>query len=270
MEFHEKCVTALEEVKKSKPLVHNITNYVTVNDCANIILAIGGSPIMADEIAEVEDMVAIASCLVINMGTLNERTVASMIKAGKKANELKKPVVFDPVGVGAGPYRNKSAQKLLNEVEFAVIRGNMSEIKFLSGLAVQTKGVDSVADESGGIEAAKAFAAKMGCVAAVTGKTDIITDGQSVCLIENGHQILTGVTGTGCMTSALVGTYCGAIKDYFVAAAAGVMSMGLAGERAQKTLKNDEGIGTFRMRLFDAIYNMSGNNFRQEGRIKIV
>lgn len=269
MDIIKECIKALEQVKEKKPLVHNITNYVTVNDCANIIAAIGGSPIMADEINEVEDMVSIASCLVINMGTLNETTVASMIKAGKKANELGVPVVFDPVGVGAGPYRNKIAEMLLNKIRFAVIRGNMSEIKSLSGLAVKTKGVDSVADEAGGVEAAMSFAAKMKCIAAVTGKTDIITDGKRVCLIENGHPILTGVSGTGCMTSALVGTFCGAVQDYFLAATAGVMVMGLSGELAQSTLIGTEGIGTFRIRLFDYMYSLDGETIRKEGRIKI-
>lgn len=269
MDIIKECITALKILKEKKPLVHNITNYVTVNDCANIILAIGGSPIMADEVNEVEDMVAISSCLVINMGTLNERTVASMIKAGKKANELKKPVIFDPVGVGAGPYRNRTAEKLMSEIQFAVIRGNMSEIKFLSGLAVQTKGVDSVADETGGVEAARGFAGRMKCIAAVTGKRDIITDGKRLCLIDNGHPILTEVTGTGCMTSALVGTYCGAVQDYFLAASAGVMSMGLAGELAQRTLQSNEGIGTFRMRLFDSIYSLTGETIMKEGRMKV-
>jgi hydroxyethylthiazole kinase len=269
MDILEKCIALLEKVKKNKPLVHNITNYVTVNDCANMILAIGGSPIMADEIQEVEDMVAIASSLVLNMGTLNERTVASMIKAGKKANELNKPVIFDPVGVGAGPYRNKIAARLLTEIKFTVIRGNMSEIKSLSGLAVQTKGVDSVADAAGGLEAAKGFAAKMKCIAAVTGKTDIITDGKNVCLIENGHPMLTGVTGTGCMTTALVGTFCGAGNDYLAAASAGVLAMGLAGEIAQKMLQDQEGIGTFRIRLFDAVYRLNSEILRKGGRIQI-
>ncbi len=129
MDIIKECVEALKELKERRPLVHNITNYVTVNDCANIILALGGSPVMADDISEVEDMVAIASSLVINMGTLSERTVGSMIKAGKRANQLHIPVIFDPVGVGATPYRNKVAQTLLNEIHFAVIRGNMSEIK---------------------------------------------------------------------------------------------------------------------------------------------
>lgn len=269
MDILKECVNAFLKVKEIQPLIHNITNYVTVNDCANIILSIGGSPIMADEINEVEEMVSIASSLVINMGTLNERTVASMIKAGKKANELGKPVVFDPVGVGAGPYRHKIAKILQQEIKFAVIRGNMSEIKFLSGLMVQTKGVDSVAEEAGGVEAAKEFASKMKCVAAVTGKRDIITDGERTCLIENGHSMLTAVTGTGCMTTALVGTYCGAEKDHFVAASAGVLTMGLAGELAQKTLKGSEGIGTFRMRLFDSIYSLDEEIIKKEGRISI-
>lgn len=270
MDILQECITALKEVKNKKPLVHNITNYVTVNDCANIILAIGGSPVMADDINEVEDMVSIASALVINMGTLNSRTVESMVRAGKKANELGIPVIFDPVGVGATPYRNDTARRIMDEVRLAVIRGNMSEIKFLSGLSVKTKGVDSVADEAGGEKAAREFARKMNVVAAVTGKTDIITNGEKVFLIDNGHPLLSGVTGTGCMTTALVGTFCGAVKDYLAAACAGVMSMGLAGELAQKTLTKGEGIGSFRVRLFDIISNLNEDIIRKEGKIRIV
>jgi hydroxyethylthiazole kinase len=269
MDIIKECISAFTAVKETKPLIHNITNYVTVNDCANIILAIGGSPIMADEMNEVEEMVAISSCLVINMGTLNERTIASMLKAGKKANELGKPVVFDPVGVGAGPYRNETALRLMKEIQFAVIRGNMSEIKFLSGLAVQTKGVDSVADEAGAEDAALRFASGMNCVAAVTGKTDIISDGKKVCRIENGHPMLKAVTGTGCMSSALVGTYCGAVKDYFVAASAGILTMGLAGELAYKTLKENDGIGAFRIRLFDSVFNLRCETIASEGRMTV-
>ena len=149
-------------VKDKKPLVHHITNYVTVNDCANMVLAIGGSPVMADDLAEVEEMLAFASALVINIGTLNERTIQSMITAGKKANQLGVPVVLDPVGVGATTLRTETTAILLKEVRFAVIRGNMSEIKMIAGLNVQIKGVDSIASEENGIEIAKALAVKLG------------------------------------------------------------------------------------------------------------
>ncbi len=135
---------------------------------------------------------------------------------------------------------------------------------------VQTKGVDSVTDETGGVEVAKDLAARMNCVAAVTGKTDIITNGKAVCSIANGHPILAHVTGTGCMATALVGTYCGVVADSFIAAAAGVMTMGLAGELAQRTLQDKEGIGTFRVRLFDSVYNLGEDTIRKEGRIKLL
>lgn len=263
----QSCINALEKVKRKKPLIHNITNYVTVNDCANAILAIGGSPVMADEDAEVEQMTSLASCLVINMGTPNERTVAAMVKAGRKANRIGVPVVFDPVGVGATEYRNLTAGKILAEVQVAVIRGNMSEIKYLSGLTVQTKGVDSIAEETGAAEAAKSFAAKMKCVVAATGKIDIVTDGKRVGLIANGHLLLTGVTGTGCMSSALTGAYCGAEEDYFIAAMAGIMTMGLAGELAQRSLRAGEGAGTFRIRIIDKIAALNEELIRKEGRI---
>lgn len=269
MEISRLCANALTDLQIKKPLVHNITNYVTVNDCANIILAIGGSPVMADDINEVEDMVNIASALVINMGTLNARTVDSMIAAGKMANKLNIPVVFDPVGVGATPYRNTTAKKIMDEVKLAVVRGNMSEIKFLSGIAVQTKGVDSIADEADGEEVALKFAREMGTVAAITGKTDIISDGNQVCLINNGHPLLSNVTGTGCMTSALVGTFCGAVNDYFVAASVGVMCMGLAGELAEKTLSSAEGIGTFRVKIFDQISKLNEDTIMKEGKITL-
>ena len=133
----------LNEVRNKKPLVHNITNYVTVNDCANILLAIGASPIMADDIKEAADITKISSALVINIGTLNERTIESMIASGKKANELNIPVIFDPVGAGASEFRNETTKKILEEVKISVLRGNMSEIKFISGLESSTKGVDA-------------------------------------------------------------------------------------------------------------------------------
>lgn len=224
---------------------------------------------MADDLHEVEDMVSISSALVINMGTLNTRTVESMIAAGKRANELGIPVIFDPVGVGATPYRNATAKKIMDEVKLAVVRGNMSEIKSLSGMAVQSKGVDSVADETDGATVARAFARNTGIVAAITGKTDVISDGGRVCLINNGHSLLSGVTGTGCMASALVGTFCGAVPDYLIAATAGVMCMGLSGELAEKTLSETEGIGTFRVKLFDQISRLNEETIMKEGKITL-
>jgi hydroxyethylthiazole kinase len=247
----------LEYVKEKSPLVHHITNYVTVNDCANIVLALGGSPVMADDICEVEEMVAFAGALIINIGTLNSRTIDSMIAAGRKANKLGIPVILDPVGVGATHLRRDTASRLLKEIKFAIIRGNMSEIKMLAGLDVKIKGVDSAASEEGGKDVAIGLARSLKCVIAITGAVDVISDGERICFISNGDKMLSKVTGTGCMSTSLIGTYSAASKDYFVSAAAGVMTMGLAGELALKSLNAAEGIGTFRMRLFDQVYRMN-------------
>ena len=256
-------------VKKNKPLVHHITNYVTVNDCANIVLALGGSPVMADDIEEAAEMTAIASVLVINIGTLNSRTVQSMLAAGKMANEKGIPVILDPVGIGATKLRTEAAREIIHEVKLAVIRGNMSEMKFLSGANVLVKGVDSTAGEEDGASIAKTLAEQLNCIVAITGKTDVITDGQQVCYIANGHEMLTRITGTGCMTTSLVGTYCGANSDYFAAAVAGVMTMGLAGEIAYKALQKTDGVGTYKAKLFDAIYNLSTENILYGGKINV-
>ena len=262
-------LTSFLNVRQNKPLVHHITNYVTVNDCANIVLALGGSPVMADDIEEAAEMTAIASALVINIGTLNSRTVQSMLAAGKMANQKKIPVILDPVGIVATKLRTDAVQKIIHEVELAVVRGNMSEMKFLSGANVLVKGVDSTAGEEDGAVIAKTLAKQLNCVIAITGKTDVITDGQQVCYIANGHEMLTRITGTGCMTTSLVGTYCGANSDYFVSAVAGVMTMGLAGEIAYRALHKTEGIGTYKARLFDAIDNLSTENILYGGKINV-
>ncbi len=267
MEMIKNIISNLEAVKEKSPLVHHITNYVTVNDCANIVLALGGSPVMADDIKEVEQMVSFASALVINIGTLNERTIEAMIKAGLKANELNIPVILDPVGVGATELRTETVKRLIAKIKFAVIRGNMSEIKITSGLDVEIKGVDSTASDVGAIEVAQNLAKKLNTVVAITGARDVITDGERVCLIDNGHKILSMVTGTGCMSTALIGAYAGGTKDYLVAAVAGIMSMGIAGEKAYESLSDKDGIGTFRMRLFDNIYNLSSVDFKERGKV---
>lgn len=268
MELLKAICESLTLVKERSPLIHQITNYVTVNDCANIVLALGGSPVMADDIDEVEQMVSFAGALVINLGTLNQRTIESMIAAGKKANNLGIPVVLDPVGVGATQLRTNTAQELLKEVKMSIVRGNMSEIKILSGLNVEIKGVDSIADDADGKEIAVKLSKKLNCIIAITGVVDVIAEGDRVCLISNGHKILSMVTGTGCMSTALIGTYAGVTKDYFTAAVAGVMTMGLAGELAQKSLSMEEGIGTFKVRLFDEIYKMNSETILVGGKLQ--
>lgn len=268
MELREKISANLSSVKEKSPLIHHITNYVTVNDCANIVLAIGGSPVMADDLEEVAEMVGFASALVLNIGTLNSRTIESMLVAGRRAKELGVPVILDPVGVGATKLRTDTAEKLIKELKPEVIRGNMSEIKVLAGQNVAIKGVDSLADEQGSSIIARTLATELHCVIAITGKTDVVSDGRRVCLLDNGHRILADVTGTGCMTSSLVATFCGVTNDYFTASVAGIISMGLAGEMAQSSMHHGDGIGTFRARLFDSIYNLSPEILAQEGKIR--
>ncbi len=267
MEILQKIADSLLAVKTTKPLVHHITNYVTVNDCANITLAIGASPVMADDIREVEEMVSFASALVLNIGTLNSRSIESMIAVGKKAKEKGIPIIFDPVGVGATSLRTATAKRIIQEVCPDVIRGNMSEIKIIAGLEAGIKGVDSVADELDGEQVAKQLSQQLGCVIAITGKQDIIAQGVKVCRIDNGHAIMSQVTGTGCMATSLIACYCGATDDWFSGAVAGVMTMGLAGELAQQSLQAGEGIGTFRVRLFDAVWSITPEIIRKGGRI---
>ncbi|WP_027629806.1 hydroxyethylthiazole kinase [Ruminiclostridium cellobioparum] len=261
----------LGQLRSNKPLIHNITNYVTVNDCANAVLAIGASPIMADDIGEAADITAISSALVINIGTLNHRTVEAMLAAGKKANELGIPVVFDPVGVGASRLRNETTRTILSEIKVSVVRGNMSEISFIAGLNANTKGVDAAEEDIASGDAAQAAVAlavaeKLGGVAAITGATDIITDGKRIAAVSNGHKMLSDVTGTGCMTTALVGSFCGAGRDAFVAAVAGIAAMGIAGEIACENA-GSKGTGSFHMAIIDAISRLDEKILSERARI---
>ncbi len=255
----------LINVKERSPLIHNITNYVTVNDCANILLACGGSPIMADDKDEVAEITAVCGGLNINIGTLNSRTVEAMLLAGKKANELGHPVVLDPVGAGASTLRTGTALRLMEEVNFAVIRGNISEIKTLAGTAAATQGVDAnVADKvteenlSAAVAFTKSFAAKTGAVIAITGAIDIVCDGRKAYIIRNGHPMMSCVTGTGCMLSAITAAYITANPDApLEATAAAVCVMGLAGELAHSRLGSFDGNASYRNYIIDAIYNMT-------------
>lgn len=267
----ESCAKAADKVRDICPLVHCITNYVTVNDVANCILAIGASPIMADDIAEAADITSISKALVINMGTLNARTVESMVAAGKTANELGVPVVFDPVGAGASNFRNETAKRILENVKISILRGNLSEMSYLAGLEVSTKGVDtSEADEKNDpVSVAKKTAAKYNCVAAITGAVDTITDGKRVARISNGHPYLSKVTGTGCMTTGLVGSFAGACDDMYTAAVTGIASMGIAGEFAYENA-GEIGSGSFHISIIDAISKMNSQVFAAKAKIEEV
>lgn len=266
----------LENASMKAPLVHSITNYVTVNDCANIILACGGSPIMADDINEVEEITSICSSLVINIGTLNKKTIASMIKAGKKANELGHPVILDPVGAGASRLRTETVFELLREIKFSVIRGNISEIKTVYKGSGTTKGVDAdvndVVNDNNLDEVvvfAKELSKKTGAVIVITGAIDIVSDREKAYIIRNGHSMMSKITGTGCMLTTVIGSYCGAnYDDILGATAAATCAMGLCGEIASnKMMAVDGGTSSFKTFLIDCMSKM--NSEVLNGGIKI-
>lgn len=261
----------LDNVRKTCPLVHNITNYVTVNDCANILLACGGSPIMADDVDEVEDITTICGGLNINIGTLNQRTIPAMHKAGKKANELGHPVVLDPVGAGASCLRTKTANDLIDQIQFSVIRGNISEIKTLALGSGDTRGVDAaVADSvtednlSQAIAFAKAFAQKTGSVIAITGAIDIVADAKNAYCIYNGHPMMSSITGTGCQLSAMAAAFVTANPDTpLKAVTAAVCAMGICGEKAYGRLTKADGNSSYRNYIIDAIYHLDGEELER-------
>lgn len=254
-----------QRVRDITPLIHNITNYVTVNDCANITLACGASPIMADDVEEAAEITALCAGLNINIGTLNQRTIPAMLAAGRKANELGHPVVLDPVGAGASRLRTQTALDLLDQVRFAVIRGNISEIKTLAAGWGTTKGVDADAADKvtednldQAVVFAKTFAQRSGAVIAITGAIDIVTDGQRAFCIRNGHPMMSSITGTGCQLSALTAAFLAANPDQpLEAAAAAVCAMGLCGEIAHARLAPEDGNSTYRNYIIDAIYHLT-------------
>lgn len=267
----------LRNVYEKTPLIHCITNYVTVNDVANVLLACGGSPIMADDKEDAVEITTICNGLVINIGTLNKSTIPAMFSTGKKANELSHPVVLDPVGVGASKLRTDTAFKLLEEVKFSVIRGNISEIKTISKGTGTTKGVDADAsdavteehlDET--IAWAKQLSKKTGAVIAITGAIDIVTDANKTFVLRNGHPMMSKVSGTGCMLAAIIAAYCAANPDnHLEAAAAAVGVFGLAGELAyDRLVKNDGGNSSYRTYLIDAVSQVDAETLKGGIRIE--
>lgn len=268
-------IEAIKNTRAKKPLIECLTNTVTINDCANIILATGASPIMAEDKREVEEVVSFASALLINIGTLQSESVETMIKAGIKANEVGIPVIFDPVGVGATTLRNEVSKQIISEIKLTVIRGNMSEIRALSGFTSSTKGVDAGESDvvnkdnlEHSVGIVQNLAKNLNCVVAATGAIDIVASQNSAYIIENGHAMLADVTGTGCMCSAVVAAFCGGSDNYCATTIAGIISMGIAGEKAHEFVaKNDCGIGTFKVKMMDYIYTLSENDILEMGKI---
>lgn len=275
--FERQSKGIIQRVRNGRPLVHHITNYVTVNDCANIVLAIGAAPVMADDIGEVADIIEISSALVLNIGTLNQRLIASMLAAGKAANQKGIPVVLDPVGAGASVLRTETAAQIMSEVKLAVIRGNISEIKAISGVGGKTRGVDAGDSDMGGADAVQTagriavdLANATGSVIAITGVVDVVSDGIRSCFIKNGHAMMAGITGTGCMCTSLIGVCCGVEEDYVAAATTAVTAMGIAGERAYRKVENlGLGNGSYRTFIMDEISLMTGETLKTEGKISV-
>lgn len=266
----------LKNVRDIKPLIHNITNYVTVNDVANMLLACGASPIMADAVEEAEEITSICNGLNINIGTLNERTIPAMLAAGKKAKELGHAALLDPVGAGASRLRTDTAVKLMENIQFDVIKGNISEIKTLAKCGGHTKGVDAdAADEirEDNLEQAllfiQSFAEETESIICVTGAIDIAADKDTAFVIQNGRAEMGRITGTGCQLSGLITAFLAANKDNpLEAAAAAVTLMGVAGEIGWSHMQPEDGNSTYRNRIIDAVYNIDGDTLEKMAKIK--
>ncbi|MEP6908813.1 MAG: hydroxyethylthiazole kinase [Actinomycetota bacterium] len=244
----------LAAIRERRPLVHQITNYVVMNETANATLALGALPVMAHAVEEVEEMASVAGALVLNIGTLSKHWVEAMLFSAKAANIAAVPVVLDPVGVGATRFRTETAERILDEAEIAVVRGNAAEVATLAGQQAEIRGVESIGASEPSGKLAKAAAQVLGCVVAVTGPVDHVSDGERVIAVKNGHELLGTVTGTGCMSSAMTGCFLAVAPDRPLEAAAEALgAFGVAGEDAALGAK---GPGTFHVNLYDALYNL--------------
>lgn len=254
-------------IRTDKPLIHHITNFVVMNETANATLCIGALPVMAHAKEEVEEMVAVAGALVLNIGTLTPDLVDSMIIAGKKANELGIPVIFDPVGAGATSLRTEACEKIMSSVKLSVIRGNRAEIGILAGSGGTIKGVEAIGDSGDIQEIAKGFATATGAVISVTGPIDIVTNGTETALISNGHAMMGTVTGTGCISTTMTASFAAVQPDAFLSAAGALVAYGIAGEIA--ALENDGKPGSFHAALYDELYKLTPDIIKERARIEI-
>ena len=257
--------TTLREVRERKPLVHQITNYVVMNETANATLALGALPVMAHAPEEVEEMVGLASALVLNIGTLSEHWIEAMLIAGRAAGARGIPVVLDPVGAGATAYRTDTARRILDQVDVTVLRGNAGEVATLVGADAEVRGVESIASGLEPAQLARQAAEQLGLVASVTGPADHVSDGDRTLAVANGHPLLAAVTGTGCISSALTGCFLAAKPgEPLEAAAEALAALGVAAEDAAA---GAEGPGTFHARLYDALAALDPDTL--DGRARI-
>jgi len=254
----------LLKIRQSKPLIHNITNLVVMNFTANVLLASGASPVMAHAENEVEEMVALAGALVLNIGTLTDPWVTAMLKAGRRASQLGIPIVLDPVGSGATALRTRAARQILADTKVSVVRGNGSEILSLADQGSRTKGVDSLHSVADAAAVAGHLARELGTTLAITGPIDLVTDGQRIVTIEGGHGLMPFVTGTGCAATAIIGAFLAVDPDPVSAAATGLAFFGLAGETAGS---RSAGPGTFMIHLLDALYTLTPEEIARRCRI---
>jgi len=263
--FMNEIAELLKKIKEQKPLIHHITNWVTIYDCANIVRAIGALPVMAHAKEEAGDMAKIASALVLNIGTLTSELIESMIIAGKAANEKGIPIVLDAVGVGATKFRNDKALELLNEIKVDIIKGNASEIAKLAGEHVQTKGVESTKVEANLVEVSKKLAKERNAIVVITGSEDIITNGKDIYICKNGHEMMGSIVGTGCMATSVIASFVAVEKDYVKAAAYALVVFGIAGELAAR---NSVGPGSFKEHFYDELYNLDETDIDEMERLE--
>ncbi|WP_091934042.1 hydroxyethylthiazole kinase [Methanolobus profundi] len=249
----------LGTIRETKPLVHHMTNWVTIYDCANMTRAFGALPVMAHAPQEAADMTGIASALVLNIGTLTEELIDAMLISAKAANEKNIPVVLDAVGVGATKFRDEMAAKILDSARIDVIKGNYSEIAKLAGENAQTRGVEATSIDADPKQVAKDFAGSRSCVVVMTGAEDIISDGKRTYVVKNGHESMGLIVGTGCMAASVIGTFAAVDTDYCNAAKDALCYFGIAGELAAE---KSEGPGTFKMYFYDEVFNLSDEKAR--------
>ena len=254
---------ALRDLRERKPLIHQITNYVVMNETANVTLAIGALPVMAHAIEEVEEMASAAGALVLNIGTLSRHWIDAMLLAGKAANAVDVPVVLDPVGVGATTLRTDTAKRILDAVDVAIVRGNAAEVAALAGLDAEIRGVEAIGAEGGGATIARTAASALGVVASVTGAVDHVSNGTRTLAIANGDPLLAAITGSGCMSSTLTGCFA-AVREPLDGAAFALAAFGVAGEDAAR---GAEGPGTFHARLYDTLYGLTPETLDQRANI---
>jgi hydroxyethylthiazole kinase len=256
----------LEKLRLEKPVVHHLTNWVTIYDCASVVKLLGASPVMAHAREEVGQMAQIASSLVLNIGTLTVDFVEAMKLAAKSANKKGIPVVLDVCGAGATRLRDEKSFELLDMARIDIIKGNSSEIARVAGCAVRTKGVDALQVDKDLLRLAKRLARQRECTVVITGKEDIVTNGEKSYLVKNGHPLMTDIVGTGCMATSIIGAFAAIEKDLVYAAASGLVCFEVAAELAAK---NSSGAGQFKERLFDALYNLKQESIDRMQRVEI-